>query len=189
MNFNMLTIVGAFLIAAASVTPASAGSSDWMLDKSASKLEFSATQTGKGFKGAFSSFDADIRFNPEDLSTAKIVVTVNTSSASTGDKQRDAALPTSEWFYSKAFPAATFASSKVTAQSDGSYLADGALTIRGISKPLGLPFTVEISGDRAVAEGEVTLMRSDFGVGQGEFATDEWVGFDVAVQFHIEAGR
>lgn len=185
----MLKIVGAFLIAAMAVSPASAGNADWTLDKSASRLEFSATQTGKGFKGAFSSFDADIRFDPEDLSTAKIVVTVNTSSAATGDKQRDAALPTSEWFASKAFPAATFSASKVTARSDGSYVADGSLTIRGVSKPLLLPFTVEISGERAVAEGEVTLMRNDFGVGQGEFATDEWVGFAVAVSFHIEASR
>jgi polyisoprenoid-binding protein YceI len=185
----MLDIIGAFLIASATVTPASAGTADWTLDKSASRLEFSATQTGKGFKGAFSSFDADIRFDPANLAAANIVVTVNTSSAATGDKQRDAALPTSEWFATKAFPAATFAASKVIAQPDGSYVADGTLTIRGISKPLELPFAVEISGDRAVAEGEVKLVRTDFGVGQGEFATDEWVGFDVAVRFHIEASR
>lgn len=169
--------------------PAMAAGDGWIVDKSASRLEFTATQTGKAFTGEFEKFDASIDFDPDNLEETSISVVVETGSARTGDRQRDDALPTGDWFAVKAFPEATFVSDDVVSAGDGRYEAHGALTIRETSRPLVLPFTLSIDGDRAVADGDTTLVRTDFGVGQGEFASDEWVGFDVSVAFHIEATR
>jgi polyisoprenoid-binding protein YceI len=161
----------------------------WIVDKAASKIEFSGTQTGKAFTGRFETFDATIIFDPEDLAAAKIEAVIDTGSARTGDRQRDAALPGAEWFSAKAFPQARFISETVTAAASG-YEARGKLTIREAGKDLTLPFTVGIDGNRAVADAAVTLNRADFGVGQGEeFLTDKWVGYDVKVTIHIEAAR
>lgn len=164
-------------------------SDGWTMDETASRLEFTATQTGKAFSGSFEEFDASIVFDPDNLETATISVVIKTASARTGDRQRDGALPTNDWFAAKAFPEATFSADEVVRVGEGRYEARGALTIRGTSRPLSLPFTLAIEGDRAVADGETTLVRTDFGIGQGEFATDEWVGFDVSVAFHLEATR
>jgi polyisoprenoid-binding protein YceI len=161
----------------------------WTIDKAKSRIEFSGTQTGKEFKGAFGTFDAAIVFDLADLSGARVDVSVDTASAKTGDKQRDDALPGGDWFSAKAFPTATFSSSEVVATGEGAYEARGTLTIRGVARDLVLPFTLSIDGGRAVADGSATLVRTDFGVGQGEFATGQWVGLDVAVAFHIEASR
>lgn len=192
MRISAALAAAAFLsgCGAESVEAAEAGpSGGWVVDKAKSRLEFSGTQTGKEFSGAFSGFDASIVFDPADLSAASIDVVVDTSSAKTGDRQRDAALPTPDWFSAKAFPKATFSASEIIVTGDSAYEARGRLTIRDATRDFALPFTLAITGDKAVADGAATLLRTDFGVGQGEFATGQWVGLDVKVSFHIEASR
>ncbi len=161
----------------------------WRVDQAKSTLGFSGTQTGKSFDGVFKRFEAEIRFEPANLEGSSIDVTVDTASAVTGDRQRDSALPGADWFASKTFPEARFVANRITKASDGSFLAEGDLTIRDVKRPLALPFTVEINGNDAIASGEVSLMRSDFGVGRGEFETGQWVGLDVRVTISIAAER
>lgn len=177
--------------AASAAKPSAAAptAADWAVDGAKSTLTFVGAQTGKAFSGNFGNFDAAIKFDPQDLQSSRIEVVVDMTSAKTGDRQRDDALPTADWFAVKEFPKATFASSKIVSAGNGNYEALGKLSIRGVSRDLVLPFTVAIDGDKAVADGSIPLSRPDFGVGQGEFATGQWVGLDVTVTYHIEASR
>jgi polyisoprenoid-binding protein YceI len=61
------------------------------------------------------------------------------------------------------------------------------LTIRNVSKPLALPFTLTTSGKTAHAVGKVPLIRSAFGVGQGAWATADYVAFEVNVDIDLTA--
>jgi polyisoprenoid-binding protein YceI len=162
--------------------------SNWTVDKAKSRIEFTGSQTGKDFTGAFADYEAAITLDPADLASAHIKVTIDMASAETGDRQRDDALPSSDWFSVKDFPTAVFDATDIRAAGAG-YAAHGKLTIRGVSKDLILPFSLAIAGDRASADGEVSLLRTDFGVGQGDFSTSEWVGLDVKVAIHIAAAR
>ena len=137
----------------------------------------------------FEKYDAKIVLDPDNPADAQIDVTVDMSSAKTGDKQKDSALPGSDWFKAKEFPTARYVATTVGKQADGSYVAEGDLTIRGVTKPLALPFALTIDGDTATAKGEASLVRSDFGVGEGEFADGTWVGLDVKVTVDIVATR
>jgi polyisoprenoid-binding protein YceI len=161
----------------------------WQVDYKKSRLGFSGTQTGKPFEGQFRKYDAKIVFDPANLATSSIDVTVDMSSAATGDKQRDAALPGSDWFKSKEFPSARFLARRIEKKPDGGYLAYGELDMRGVKKALLLPFTLKIAGDMATAKGEASLVRSDWGVGQGEFADGTWVALEVKVFVDITATR
>ncbi len=160
----------------------------WNVDTTKSRLTFTGTQTGKEFAGSFSKFAATIIFDPNNLPDSSIEVVVDMASAKTGDRQRDDALPSKDWFAVAQFPTATFTSSEIVEKGANAYEAKGILKIRDAAKDVAAPFTLTIT-DRAVADGTATLVRSDFGVGQGEFATGEWVGLDVKVSFHIEARR
>lgn len=160
----------------------------WTLDKAKSRIAFTGAQTGREFTGSFSKFDIVIAFDPANLSSAHINATIDMASAATGDKQRDDALPASDWFSVKDYPSAVFEASDIRAAGAG-YEARGKLTIRGVTRDLTLPFSLTISANRAIADGEVSLVRTDFGVGQGEFSTGEWVGLNVKVALHIEAAR
>ncbi len=161
----------------------------WLVNSGTSKLTFAGTQTGTKFEGQFEKFEATIRFDPENLDQSSIEILVDMSSAKTGDRQRDTSLPAKEWFHIKEHPTGIYISNQITAVGAGAYEAKGTLKIRDIEKEIVLPFSLDIEGDKAVAKGRVTIIRTGFEVGQGQWATDEWVGLNVDVGYEIDATR
>jgi polyisoprenoid-binding protein YceI len=168
-------------------TPALAA--DWTVDAAKSRLGFSGVQNGAPFQGSFGKWTAEIAFDPAHPEAGHAKVTIDLGSAKTGDTQRDSALPQAEWFDVKAFPEASFEATGFVAKGGDAYEAPGKLTIRGIGKDAVLPFTLEITGDKAVAKGHLSLVRTGFGVGQGVWATGEWVALDVGVDVDLTATR
>ena len=52
-----------------------------------------------------------------------------------------------------------------------------------------LPFTLTISGDQAAAKGHLSLIRSDFGIGQGPWSSGQWVALEVGVDVDLVATK
>jgi polyisoprenoid-binding protein YceI len=177
----------ATLVLGAATSCASAAT--WTVDQAKSRIGFSGTQTEQPFTGQFKTFAAAIDFDPASPKTGHAVVTIDMASAVTGDPQKDEALPGSDWFDVKSFPQAKFEASSFTAKGGDAYEADGTLTIRGMSKPLVLPFTLATSGNTAHAVGKVQLVRTVFGVGQGAWATPEYVALEVNVDIDLTATK
>jgi polyisoprenoid-binding protein YceI len=159
----------------------------WAVDPDHSQLVFESSAEGAAFEGRFQTWDADIHFDPKQLAQSKVVVTVDTGSAVTGDSSRDQSAHSSDWFSSAVFPKATFSANSFKDLGSGKYEADGDLTIRGVSKPVSLPFTLSINGDQATMTGETSLDRTLFGVGQGEYGGPDIVPVDVTVKVSIQA--
>jgi len=161
----------------------------WNILPSESYIKFSAKQTGDSFTGEFSNFFVDIIFDPDALAQAFVRAEIDMSSFDAGNSDRNGALPGKDWFYIKKFATAVFTSDNFTARGQDAYEARGQLELRGISKPLVLPFVLSIRDDRADMTGKITLNRGDFDVGQGAWATDEWVSLNVDVDVKIAATR
>jgi polyisoprenoid-binding protein YceI len=181
---KVLSLAAAVLI---STSPAFAAA--WTVNPSTSKLGFSGTQTGEPFSGKFKTWTASVDFDPAKPEAAHVLVTVDMASATTGDPQRDGALPGEDWFNVSQFPKATFEITGFKAKGGDSFDAPGKLTVRGVTKDVVLPFTLTTSGDTAHAVGKVNLIRSVFGVGQGSWSTDQYVAFDVNVDIDLTAKR
>uniref|UniRef100_B0T0V9 YceI family protein n=1 Tax=Caulobacter sp. (strain K31) TaxID=366602 RepID=B0T0V9_CAUSK len=160
----------------------------WAVAKS-STLSFSATWAGDAIEGQFKRWTADILFSPDALDRSKLTVSIDMSSAATGDDQRDSSLPGDDFFAAAAHPKATFTASKFRKTGEGKFVADGTLDLRGVKKPVSLPFTLKIDGDTATARGVTTLDRTAFGVGQGEWASTDQIGAKVKVSFAITAKK
>ncbi len=179
------------LIAAvfAALVAAPAAAADWVVDKAQSKLGFRGVVEGDAFDGYFRRWDARISFDPKAPAASRIVVTVDTGSVYTGNADRDGTLPTAEWFDPKRFPTATFVSNRVVDLGGGRYQAVGELTIKGIKKPLVLPFTLAITGDVAKMQSSLVLNRTAFNLGSGKWSTDELVSTKVTLQVSLTARR
>ncbi|WP_051695221.1 YceI family protein [Caulobacter sp. UNC358MFTsu5.1] len=160
----------------------------WSVAKG-STLSFSATWAGDAIDGQFKRWTADILFSPEALDRSKLTVSIDMTSAATGDDQRDQSLPSDDFFAAAAHPKATFTATKFRKTGEDKFVADGTLDLRGVKKPLSLPFTLKIDGDTAIARGVTTLDRTAFGVGQGEWASTDQIGGKVKVSFAITAKR
>lgn len=160
---------------------------NWIVLKDKSHVEFTASLQGKEFTGGFERFDAVINFKEDAIEKASVTATIDLASVSAGDKERDAALPGKEWFYIKDYPKAVFQSGDFVKTGDGAYEARGSLTMKGKSHPLTLPFTLDINGARAEMDGKVTLDRTLWEVGTGNWSTDEWASTNVVVDVKIVA--
>jgi cytochrome b561/polyisoprenoid-binding protein YceI len=160
----------------------------WAVAKG-STLSFSATWAGDAIEGQFKRWTADILFSPNALDRSKLTVSIDMGSAATGDDQRDSSLPSGDFFDTASHPKATYTASKFRKTGEGKFVADGTLDLRGVKKPLSLPFTLKIDGDTATARGVTTLDRTAFGVGQGEWASTDQIGGKVKVSFAITAQK
>lgn len=179
------------LLLAASVTllAAPALAAPWVVDAKTSRLRFTGTQAEEVFEGGFQRFDSAIDFEETAPEKGQLRIVVAMDSLEVDGKDRADALPTSDWFASKQFPTATFTSNEIRRSGAHAYVANGTLTLRGISKPLALPFTLTTQGTETVASGSVTLNRSDFGIGQGRWTNETWVKNAVTVRYEIHAQR
>ena len=176
------------LALAAPVTAASAAPA-WTVDMAASKLAFKSSMGGTSFGGTFARWHADIHFDPKNLAGSSAVVKIEMASAHTGSSDRDEALPEDDWFATKKFAQATYAAKAFKDLGKGHYQAMGTLTMRGVTRPLVLPFTLQMQGKQVHMTGTTTIDRHVFGVGQGQFSGPESVPFNVQVDVSIAAKR
>lgn len=178
--------VAAFAIAA----PAwAAPAPSWVVDKTGSKIGFTSSMSGEAFSGSFRKWDSAIRFDPKNLAGSSVTTTIDMTSAATGDEDRDSSLPSAEWFFATKHPKATYAATRFKALGGNRYQADGTLTMRGVTKPLSLPFTLTITGDVAKMTSSIDLNRLAFGVGSGEWASTTVVPANVRLNIVLVAKR
>src|ERR1700741_938814 len=133
MRFMPLPALGAFVLAAAPAIAAPAPS--WTADKAHSRVGFVASMNGQAINGSFRSWATRIAFDPKNLAGSSVVAVIDTASAATGDATRDQALPTADWFSTKAFPRATFVAKQFKNLGGGRYQAIGQVTIPGSTRP------------------------------------------------------
>ncbi|AYV45336.1 cytochrome B [Caulobacter flavus] len=180
-------------MAAAEATPPPADSAlkdpvAWAVQKG-SHLDFNLAWADTPIQGKFSRWTADILFSPEALDRSKLTVSIDLASAGTGDGQRDESLQGPDFFNTSANPKATFTATKFRKTAEGRFVADGTLDLRGVKKPLSLPFSLKIDGDTATARGVTTLDRTAFGVGQGEWASTDQIPAKIKVSFALTARK
>ena len=177
----------AALALVAVAAPASAAR--WAVAPAQSRVAFTANWLGKPVVGVFRSWSAVIDFEPAAPAKANIAVTVDLTSATTGDKTVDGSLPEADWFAVASGKTARFVSTKVATVGPGRYVATGTLTIRGHAVPVTLPFALAIAGDTATMTGQAQLDRRSWKLGIDSDATAEYVAFAVPLSVKIVAKR
>lgn len=175
------------LIVALAPALALAAPPTWTVDKAASRVGFSTSVSGATLNGGFRSWDAVIHFDPKDLAHSDVSATFDIASAATGNGDADASLPDQDWLWTSHFPKATFVAKSFRTTGPGRYEAAGVVTLRGVAKPLTLPFTLAITGRVAKMNAQVVLNRLAFGVGQGEWKATDTVPAAVTVTVALTA--
>lgn len=164
----------------------------WDVIHEKSTLGFTATQTGSEFNGTF-EFTADMRFDREDLASSAFDVTVDVSSVETGARRRDQALAQQAWFWFEKHPEAYFHTKRIEHKEDDKYEAIADLTIKDNTHEVTLPFTWKQNGDTAKLEGNVTatmqggltMDRTRWNVGAGEWSSGDTIGRKVEVHLDL----
>jgi len=169
---------------------ANAAAPAWQIVPSESSITFTGIQNNAPASGSFKKFTGTINFDPNQLNDSKVKMVVDINSVTTTYSDLTSTLITDDWFNVKLFPNAVFEASQFTKMGDNKYQATGTLTIRDKTVPVTLLFeTKELSATKVLAKGSATIKRSQFGVGQGEWADTDTVKDDVQVNFIITANK
>ena len=187
MRSAIALIIGVWMMGWLSTAQADATAWDIVQDES--RLGFVATQDGDEFEGEFAEFETEIRFSKAALEESRFDVTIDVTSIDAGNSQRNDALPDEEWFFFERFPQASYVTSAIREGDEAPFEAVGTLTLRGIEREVVLPFEWQADGERASMQGRTTLNRTDFGIGQGEWAEDDTVAYPVEVVVDLTLER
>lgn len=151
------------------------------------RIGFSVGNDGDTISGSFAKWTAAIIMDPDHPDSADIKVTIDMASASVGDAYKDGMLPGDEFFGVAAHPTATFTARGAEATGPNSYRARGTLTLKGVSKPQTIRFSLSGKDASRNVSGSATIARAPFGVGNGD--SSGGLAPQVAVTFDFMAKR
>jgi polyisoprenoid-binding protein YceI len=182
------TVVAAALLTTTALADPAPAAKHYVIDPAKSLLEFSFIQAGAQNKGKFTKFQVGLDAAPDASTVAKLDVTVDMTSMDTGDKERDDTLRGPDLFAVAKFAQAHFVATQITKTGTG-FDAVGKLTLRGVTRDQHVAFTLRAANEQGhtvtYLAGKTTVHRLDYGVGQGDWKSTEWVGNDVTVTYNV----
>jgi polyisoprenoid-binding protein YceI len=126
----------------------------------ASKINF-YVKSSVNLEGTFAKWDATLVFTSTDASTGVLDIKIQADSVNSGSESKDKKLKGEHCFDVERNPYITFHSTKITQPSPNTFDVAGVFTLRGISKPEALTFTVD--RDAGGGTGEVKGVRRSIG--------------------------
>ena len=155
----------------------------WLLDASHSYVDFSIRHFLAKSKGSFQKIQGVIDFSD----SPSMNVTIGVESINTSNENRDSHLRSDEYFDTANFPTMTFVSKSFNNTGNG-MIVTGDLTIKDITKEIEFPLIYLGKQDTgrgypsAAFEGEITIKRTEFGVGKEGVS----LGDEVTIEFSLE---
>lgn len=147
-----------------------AEASEWSVNPEKSQITFEATGGGYTTKGTVGHYQAEIEFDPDVPEEASVRVILDMNSAATGTADTDQTLRSADFFNAAQFPTAQFVARGARPAGNGKYVLNGRLTLKGVTKPISLPFLIDIKSGTAKVNAETKINRLDFGVGPESMA-------------------
>lgn len=169
----------------------------WDIDKDHASIVFSIKHIYSTVTGHFKDFNAEIRFDPDNLGGSRFNFSVKVKSIDTFNTKRDNHLLSGEFFDADKYPVMTFKSSSIQHLQGNQYSVEGTMTVKDVSRNVTVPFTFfgskphPFNPKQLVAglEARMTIDRLEYHVGGGKFLKMGVVGKDVDVLITIEAAR
>ncbi|OLT99642.1 polyisoprenoid-binding protein [Pseudomonas reinekei] len=156
------------------------------VNPAASTLSFTYNQMGSRVYGTFGKFVGVLDFNTTHPQNARAKLIIDLDSIEVDDSDAKTELPKPAWFDTATYPKATFESTQVKDLGNNQYLITGSLTLRGLTQEVEVPVQLKAENAVGIFDGELTLKRSDFKIGLGEWA-DSVVSNDINIRFRIVA--
>ena len=178
MNWILPAVVAAALAA----FPAAA---QQKIIRAKSSIRFVTRQMNVPVEGQFKRFDASVAFDAAKPEATKAEFEVDLGSIDLGNAEGETEAKRKAWLTIDAFPKARFVAASVKSLGGGRFEAAGALTIKGLSQNIVAPFTLTEAGGVRTVEGQFSLKRLQFKIGEGPWSDTDTVADDVLVRFRF----
>ena len=173
-----------------------ANAGEWTIDPAHSRVGFEVTHLMiSSVEGDFTNVAGTATYEPGDLKSLSVEVTVVIDSVDSGNADRDAHLKKADFLDAENFPTMTFTSTRVKPGKGGAFDLYGDLTLRGVTKQVVLHgkgleqvVTDPWGNQRVGATATGVIDRHDFGVAfnQALETGGVMVGADVTLDLAVE---
>jgi polyisoprenoid-binding protein YceI len=140
--------------------------SNWNVDPAKAKVGFSVKGPFGTVNGTFTGLKATIKFDPADPGGSSVDASIDAGTISSGVGLRNHHLKSEEqWLNTDKYPRISYKSTKIEKTGAG-FKAVGNLTVKGVSKPVEIPFTFTPNGSTGIFKGQFQFRREDFNLGK-----------------------
>ncbi|ALS79779.1 YceI family protein [Planococcus kocurii] len=166
----------------------------WTIDATHSEISFSVKHMMiSNIKGSFTSYEANVEANEENLQGASIDFKIDVASINTNNSDRDQHLLSADFFNAEQFPHITFTANDIV-KKDNDYELTGDFTMKNITRPTTFKVAyggkgTNLWGNEIVAftvAGKIN--RQDFGLtwNQALEAGGVMVGEDIKITLELQ---
>lgn len=145
-------------------------------------VTFKIRNAGLNVNGSFSGFAGSLIFDPAEPEKAQILASVDAATVDTGIGLRDGHLKKEEYFDVTRYPKISLKSTRIEKKGANKYVGTFALTLKGTTRTVTIPFTVSQSGETAQFAGEFAINRRDYNVGGGSFLMSNDATITLSIQ-------
>ena len=184
------------LVAALAVAPALAlaAPTTWNIDPSHSQVGFSVKHLViSNVRGEFSKYEGKVALDEADVTRSTVEATIDAASVDTRVADRDNHLRSPDFFDVAANPSITFKSTKVSKAGKDRLEVAGALTLRGVTRPvvLDVAVTPEVKGmygeTRRAFSATTRISRKEYGLTWNKaIEAGPVVGDEVTISLDLE---
>lgn len=184
LSFAAIALTASFVSAAVMAEPVT-----YVLDSTHSFARFGYSHMGLSTQAhKFDKTTGTVVFD-KAAKTGSVDVVIDMKSVNTGFTVFNGHIQGEDFLSTEKFPTATFKSTKVNFVGDKPATVEGALTIKGVTKPVTLTLSNFVSTTHPMnkkeaigADASVTIKRSDFGAGKYAPAVSDEVLITVSVE-------
>ncbi len=188
-----LGLAGLGLVAA---RPARAQRLLYQFNQEVGRLSFTARHFGLlSSTGSFGRFDAEVALDPANPSLAEVAVSVATGSIDLAWPGASELLRSPAYFDAEAHPVARFSGRATGVANADRFLIEGALTLKGVTKPMRMEARLLRRGRDAGEGAETaefsasgTLNRLEFGMVEDRSTISDLIRLDVQVRLLLGPG-
>ena len=154
---------------------------NWNVDSANAKVTFSVKGPFGTVNGSFTGLKATIKFDEKDLPGSSVQASIDPTTVSTGVGLRNHHLKSEEqWLNTDKYKEITYKSRKIEKGANG-FKAIGDLTLKGVTKPVEIPFTFTPSGEGGLFKGQFTIKREDYSCGKDGGSVGDIITINLSV--------
>ena len=168
MRLAILCLLAFALSPSVTQAQASAGVPVIKITKEDSSIKFNV-KASVAIDGTFDKWDATTTMTSPDVESGVLDIKIQAASVNTGSGMKDGKVKSKDFFDVEHNPLITFHSTKIVQTGPNTIDYVGDFTIRGVTKPEKLTFT--LTGERGSGSGEIkgtmAFDRKDYGMNKG----------------------
>lgn len=162
---------------------------EWASDQIHSSVNFQVRHALTPMLGRFNNFNVDLVWNEEDLENSSVLATLDPGSIYMGSADLEGHLRGPDFFDVDNSGQWSFKSSSISQDGEGSFVAAGELTVRGVTKEVEIPFQLLGKmetrwGNKVGIAAEFTLDRTEYGINYDP--EGKMIGKDIKIMVFLE---